>query len=251
MSKILGIIPARLGSTRLPEKMLADIHGKPLIYYTWRQATKATLLDELIIATDSEQIAEAVHNFGGKTIMTSSDLQSGTDRVAEAAEKFSASVPQGSASVPDIILNIQGDEPVLSPSAIDAAVKALTDDSKAVMATVATPFREGEDINYPGSAKVALDKDNYALYFSRFAIPYARNSFHNYLKQVAVYSFRREFLQTYAKLPQRPLEQAESLEHLRALEHGYRIKVAIGDFDSVSVDFPEDLEKVRKILTNN
>ncbi len=237
----LAIVPARLSSTRLPQKMLADIHGKPIIYYTWRQAKKAKLVDELIIATDSEQIASAVHAFGGKTIMTSPDHKSGTDRVAEAAEKFSDFKP-------DIVLNIQGDEPMLNPSAVDAAVKALIDDPNAVMATLATPFRADEDIAYVGSAKVVLDKDNYALYFSRFPIPYARNPYTNYLKQVAVYSFRRDFLLTYAKLPRGPLEQAESLEHLRALEHGYRIKVAVGDFDSISVDFPEDLEKVRKAL---
>ena len=238
MANILGIIPARLDSTRLPEKMLADVHGKPLIYYTWHQAKQAKLLSQLIIATDSKKIADVVKAFGGEIVMTSSNHQSGTDRVAEAACRYSH----------EIILNIQGDEPVISPSAIDAAIKLLMDDPDAIMGTVATPFRAGEDIAYPGSAKVVLDKNNYALYFSRFPIPFARNPFANYLKQVAVYSFRRDFLLTYASLPQGPLEQAESLEYLRALENGYRIKVVIGDFQSISVDYAEDLERVRKLL---
>lgn len=240
MKKILGIIPARLSSTRLAQKMLADVHGKPLIYYAWRQAKQSKMLNDLIIATDSERIADAVRGFGGVVVMTSAEHQSGTDRVAEAAGMYSH----------DIVLNIQGDEPVISPSAIDAVAQLLLDDPEAVMGTVATPFRSDEDIAYPGSAKVVLDKNNYALYFSRFPIPYARNPFTHYLKQVAVYSFRREFLLKYASLPQGPLEMAEGLEHLRALENGYRIKVAVGNFDSLSVDYPEDLERVRKVLAH-
>lgn len=235
---VLGVIPARLGSTRLPRKMLEDIGGKPLVYHTWKQAQIAARLDEVVVATDSQEIAQAVKTFGGVAIMTSLDCRSGSDRVAEVALQYPWA---------DILVNIQGDEPVLSPAAIDAAVDILKQDATAHMATVATPCTDEKDIDNPVTAKVVVDRTGNALYFSRSRIPYPRNQA-SYLKQIGLYAFRREFLFLFPTLDQTPLEKTESLEQLRVLEHGYKIKVAIGDFTSVGVDTQNDLERVTKMI---
>jgi len=235
---VLGVIPARLDSTRLPRKMLADIGGNPLIYHTWKQAHMATCLDDIVVATDSPEIAQAVKAFGGVAVMTSAGCRSGSDRVAEVAAQYTWA---------DILVNIQGDEPVLSPGAIDAAVDALKQDCTAHMATVATPCTDEKEIDSPTTAKVAVDRAGNALYFSRSRIPYPRTEA-SYLKHIGLYAFRREFLLLFPTLSQTTLEKAESLEQLRVLEHGYKIKVAIGDFTSVGVDTPDDLERVTHMI---
>lgn len=236
--KILGVIPARLDSTRLPRKMLADIGGNPLIYHTWERAKAAKRLDEVVVATDSLEIEQKVRAFGGSAVMTSPDCRSGSDRVAEAASLF----PQA-----DIVVNIQGDEPLLPPEAIDAAVDMLMRDATAHMATVAAPCTNEEDIESATNVKVTIDNAGNALYFSRARIPYPRHQA-SYLKHIGLYAFRRDFLLLFPTLAQTPLERAESLEQLRVLEHGYKIKVAVGDFISIGVDTQADLERVTEIL---
>lgn len=241
--KILGVIPARFHSTRLPRKMLQNILGKPLIHYTWRQAKKAKILDQVIVATDNREIYDAVKKFGGIPVMTSKNHKSGSDRIAEAAKIFKNDA--------QIIVNIQGDEPLLSPQSINAAVQELIKNPKAVMATIAVPFKDKDDVNDPSCVKVVLDKNNYALYFSRSKIPYDRNPYENYLKHLGLYAFRRDFLFKYIKFGRSLLEFAEGLEQLRVLEKGYKIKVAIGNFESIGVDTAADLAKVRKIISQH
>lgn len=239
--KILGVIPARLNSTRLPRKMLQDICGKPLIQWTYEQVRKAKILDALVVATDSEEIAEVVRNAGGEVIMTSSKPKTGTDRVAEAARKFKRFTP-------DIVLNIQGDEPLMPSAAITKTAKLLIDDRDAVMSTVARPFPKDASLDEPGQVKVVLDRNKYALYFSRSKIPFNRDPYQNYYNHLGIYGYRYDFLQQFVKFKQSPLEKAELLEQLRALENGYRIKVGIGNYERVEVNEPHELEAVRKII---
>ncbi len=241
MKKVLGIIPARLNSTRLPGKMLADICGKPLIFYTIQQAKKSKLLDDLVLATDSEEIKRAVKDTGIQVIMTSAKHKCGSDRVAEAAKKFKKFKPE-------IIINIQGDEPLLDPSVVDAVAKILLKNNGVKMASAAIPMKDKGASIKPNFVKVILDKNNDAIYFSRHPIPFERNSYSNYLKHVGIFGFKRDFLMKYVKMKQTPLEVAESLEQLRVLENGYKIKLAVGDFREVSVDTHEDLEVARAII---
>lgn len=242
--RILGIIPARLKSTRLPEKMLKKINGKPLIYYTWRQAKKVKLLDEVVVATDSEKIIKAVRKFGGETITTSSKNRTGTDCVAEAARKYKKFRP-------DIVINIQGDEPLISPDAITAAATLLIEDKKVPMGTIGIPMSKSDkEIANPNAVKVILANNGYAIYFSRSVIPYARNPHKKYWRHVGMYAYRYDMLQKFSRLPKTPLEKAESLEQLRLLESGFPIKVKIGNYTSVSVDTQADLKRVRKLLTH-
>jgi 3-deoxy-manno-octulosonate cytidylyltransferase (CMP-KDO synthetase) len=237
--KIIGIIPARLNSTRLPRKMLALINGKPLIYWTWQNAKKAKLLDDLVVATDSKEIYNAVKSFGGKAILGKS-AESGSQRVAHAAKYF----PKA-----ELIINVQGDQPILSPGAIDAVIKELLKDDKVLTATVGTSFDDDQEIDQPTFAKIALDNNNNALYFSRSRIPYPRYPYNKFVKHIGIYGFRRDFLLKFAKMAPTPLEKAESLEQLRILENGYKIKVALGKFKCVSVDIASDLARVKKELT--
>lgn len=242
MKKVLAIIPARLQSTRLKEKMSALISGRPLIYYTWRQAKKVPLLDEVIVATDSKKIYQTVKSFGGQAMMTSVRHNTGTERVAEAARKFRGFKPA-------MVINIQGDEPLLPPQAVTAVIRALGKDKKVVMATAAFPVSKKEALN-PHLVKVVIDKAGNALYFSRSLIPHPRKSPLNYLGHIGLYAFQPDFLQKYVRLPASRLEQAERLEQLRVLEGGYQIRVAVGPFQSVGVDTPTDLKKVRRLLKN-
>ncbi len=239
--KVLGIIPARLGSTRLARKMLININGKPLVYYTYRQALKAKSLDGLVIATDSQEIVDAVSQFDAPVIMTSESIQSGSDRVAVASKKFKDFIP-------DIVVNIQGDEPLMPARAIDQTVKALQEDKTAVVATPATVFEQSHDVHEPGFVKVVVDRDNNALYFSRSQIPYPRGEFKTYFKHLGLYAYRREFLYKYTKMKQTPLELAEKLEQLRILENGYKIKVVQGNFKTLEVNTPHELSLVRKLI---
>jgi 3-deoxy-manno-octulosonate cytidylyltransferase (CMP-KDO synthetase) len=239
--KILGIIPARLNSTRLPRKMLQDICGKPMIEWTYRQVKKAKILDALVVATDSPEIAEVVVRAGGTVIMTSSKPETGTDRVAEAAREFKDFKP-------DIVLNIQGDEPLMPIAAITKTAKILLDDSEVVMSTVARPYPKEGSLEEPGQVKVVLDRNSYALYFSRSKIPFDRSPYEKYYNHLGIYGYRYDFLQKFIKLKQTPLEKAELLEQLRALENGYRIKVGIGNYERVEVNEPHELEAVRKLM---
>lgn len=239
--KVLGVIPARQSSKRLPQKLLADIEGKPLIYYTWRQARKARLLDRVVVATDSKVIANVVREFGGDVIMTSARIKTGSDRVAVATRKFRSFHPS-------IVVNIQGDEPLMPPRAIDGAVRALLDDRQAVMSTIATPFEHDRDIDNPNFVKVILDSEGDALYFSRSRIPYPREAQKHYLKHLGLYAYRREFLSKYVRMVPTPLEKAEKLEQLRVLENGYKIKVAVGRYKTYEINTPADLREVIKII---
>ncbi|TAL49263.1 3-deoxy-manno-octulosonate cytidylyltransferase [Patescibacteria group bacterium] len=239
--KILGIIPARLHSTRLPKKMLADIAGKPLIYYTWRQAKRAKMLDEVIVATDSPEIASAVQFFGGTAMMTSDKHKTGSDRVAEAARRFKKFKPE-------IVVNLQGDEPLVPPQAINQLVREMKKDKKAVMGTVAIPCNDKEKLKDPDVVKTIIDKNGNAIYFSRSIIPYPRHPYGEYYSKLGLYAFRYRFLQTYVRLVQRPLERAESLEQLRALEHGYKVKAVAGNYIREEVNNLRQLKRVRIII---
>lgn len=238
--KVIGIIPARLNSTRLANKMLVDIAGKPLIYHTIQQTLKASRVDQVVVATDSDQIKDAISETNVQVIKTSSEHTTGSDRVAEAARQIGQQ--------DDIILNIQGDEPMIPPEAINHTAQLLQDNPQSVMSTVATPLREQHEIDEPGIVKVVIDYYNNALYFSRSPLPYAREPYDQYLKHIGLYGYRYQFLQTYIDLEQTPLELAEKLEQLRVLEHGYNIKVGIGEYERTEVNTPEELAIVRQKL---
>jgi 3-deoxy-manno-octulosonate cytidylyltransferase (CMP-KDO synthetase) len=241
--KILGIIPARLNSTRLPGKMLLDMLGKPLIVRTYEQAKKAKMLDAVVVATDSLEIKEAVEAFGGKVLLTSNKPKTGSDRVAEAAEKFKEFTP-------DIVLNIQGDEPLMPPSAINKTAQLLIGEKRAVMSTVASRFIQESDLSEPGLVKVVTDKNGYALYFSRSVIPNPRvvTPIEHYYNHIGIYGYKRDFLKQYVKLKQTPLEIAESLEQLRALENGFEIIVGIGKFERAEVNEAHEFKKALAML---
>jgi len=238
--KIIGVIPARLGSTRFPEKVIADIMGKPMIWWVWKQAKKAKLISEVFIATDDKRIFDVVKSFGGKAIMTLKKHKSGTDRIAEAVKKIKA----------DIVINIQGDEPLIRPDMLDKAVEPLMRDKKLVMSTLVCKVADKKLMEDSNIVKVAVDKDGYALYFSRSPIPsQARaDGFKYFLKHIGVYVYRKEFLLKYVQMKQSTLEKTEKLEQLRVLQNGYKIMTVETKFDTVPVDTPADLGKVVKIL---
>ncbi len=238
--KILCVIPARYASTRLPGKPLVDIAGKPMIQRVYEQAKKALRPAMVLVAADHPLVADAVTGFGGEVMMTSTDHPTGTDRLAEVARAFPGF---------DVIINVQGDEPLIEPAVIDQLAAAFAEEPDLLMATLKTKADEAE-YNNPNAVKVVTGLNDYALYFSRSLLPYPRvqpETFTVY-KHIGIYAYRRDFLLTYAALAPTPLEKAESLEQLRALEHGYSIKVLETSFKPVGVDTPEDLEKVRTIL---
>lgn len=238
---LLGIIPARLGSTRLAQKLLLDVHGKPLLYYTWRQVKKASLLHEVIVATDSENIRRAVIDFGGRVVMTSEICRSGTERVAEAISLFN-DFPV------DFVINIQGDEPLISPDIIDQIAQEYTNNPQEHMITAACPLMSKDEMSDPSVVKVVLSCSQHALYFSRSPIPFDRCEGGEYLKHIGIYGYTPHFLSQYVLWDVSSLERTESLEQLRVLERDCAIKVIVGNFESVGVDTIEDLEKVREIL---
>lgn len=240
--KIICVIPARYASTRLPGKPLADIAGKPMIVRVYERALKAQIPSEVIVAVDDERVFKAVEAAGGKVVMTKKDHPTGTDRLAEVAQKF----PDV-----DVIINIQGDEPLIDPSVIDELAKQFIENPELNMATVKTPMQEDEK-NEPSNVKVITDKDGYALYFSRSIIPYPRNDVGvQVYKHIGIYGYKRDFLLQYATMQPTPLEQTESLEQLRALENGYKIKVIATDKHFVGVDTKEDLARVNAIYKQN
>ncbi len=239
--KVIGVIPARYGSSRFPGKVLADLVGKPMIQWVYEQSLKSKTLDQLFIATDNESVLKAVENFGGNAVMTSQDHQSGTDRIAQAVEKIET----------DIVVNIQGDQPLLDPKMIDEAVQPMLDDTTVQMSTIKTKISE-EDYNDPAVVKVVVDENDFALYFSRSLIPYARDKVAvDVFEHVGLYVYRKDFLLKISKLPQTYLEKIEMLEQLRVMEKGYKIKVVETKSEhaaGVSVDTPEDLLKVEKLI---
>lgn len=236
--KILCVIPARYSSTRLPGKPLADIAGKPMIQRVYERAALATKPTEVLVATDHEAVFKAVENFNGHAMMTAADHATGTDRLAEVARKYTDI---------DVIINVQGDEPLIEPSIIDELAEAFATEPDLNMATIMTPIQE-EEKNNPNNVKVVTDLKGYALYFSRSLMPYPRNDHQvPVYKHIGIYAYRREFLLNYAAMQPTPLESTESLEQLRALENGYKIKVLKTNFSFVGVDTEEDLVKVNEI----
>lgn len=239
---VIGVIPARYSSIRFEGKVLADIFGKPMIQHVWERAKQARALDEVIIACDHEAVADAARKFGAKWVMTSKGHASGTDRITEIINPLDVK----------IVVNIQGDEPLIHPTMIDSVARALLDDPRVSMATVMKKIEDPSLINDPNIVKVVTDKNNFALYFSRAAIPYlAINSDIKqpaYFKHIGLYGYTKDFLFIYKNLPASNLENIEKLEQLRALEEGFKIKVIETKFDTIGVDTPSDLEKVKEYL---
>jgi 3-deoxy-manno-octulosonate cytidylyltransferase (CMP-KDO synthetase) len=239
--KIIGMIPARYASTRFRGKVIADIVNKPMIQRVYEQANKSTILDQLIVAVDDERVFECVKGFGGKVIMTSTAHESGTDRIAEAIENIDA----------EIVVNIQGDQPLFDARMIEEAVQPMLEDPNIQMSTLKTKIGK-EDYNDPAVVKVVVDENNNALYFSRSLIPYSRDKIKmDVYEHVGLYVYRKDFLLKMSKLPRTYLEKIEMLEQLRVLENGYKIKVIETKCESISgisVDTPEDLIKVENII---
>jgi 3-deoxy-manno-octulosonate cytidylyltransferase (CMP-KDO synthetase) len=244
--KIIAVIPSRYASTRLPGKPLVALGGKSMIERVWERVLRAQSVSQVLVATDDERIRSAVQAFGGQAVMTRSDHRSGTERVAEVA------ATHGDAA---IIVNVQGDEPLIEPAAIEAAIDAIVSDDTVNIATLAVPISSPADIMDPNVVKTVLDFDGNALYFSRAPIPWVRDrggSVHaRHLKHLGLYAFRRAALLEFATFPQGDLERIEQLEQLRWLENGYRIRVAETQFDSISVDMPEDVARVEELLAKS
>jgi len=253
--KVSAIIPARFASTRLPGKALIDIGGKPMLLHVIERASAARLVGHVLVATDDERVVRVVAEAGFEARLTSAAHRSGTDRIAEIAIDLDA----------DVIVNVQADEPMIHPETIDDLVRPLLDDRDLEMTTIAEPLERPADAIDPGVVKVVVDRNGFALYFSRSPIPWPRDEVARlgtiesalmsrsrasslYLKHTGLYAYRRPFLLQLARLDRTPLEEAESLEQLRALEHGYRIKVVRVSTTSIGVDTPEDLERVRKLI---
>jgi 3-deoxy-manno-octulosonate cytidylyltransferase (CMP-KDO synthetase) len=234
--KILGVIPARYTSSRFPGKPLARIASKSMLEHVFERTSQARYLTSVIIATDDERIADAARSFGAPVRMTRADHLSGTDRVAEVA----------SADTAELIVNIQGDEPLIDPAAIDAAILPLLHDDEIRMGTLKKRIEDPREIGDPNVVKVVTDRSGNAIYFSRSTIPYGGAGAH--FKHVGLYVYRRDFLLGYSDLPVGPLEKAERLEQLRALENGYCIRVVETEYESLGVDTPEDLERVSKLF---
>jgi 3-deoxy-manno-octulosonate cytidylyltransferase (CMP-KDO synthetase) len=239
----LAVIPARYGSTRLPGKVLISLGGKPMIQRVWERVRQASLVSDVVVATDDERIRSVVQAFGGQAVMTRADHRSGTERVAEVAVARSEA---------KIVVNVQGDEPLIEPAAIDAAVEAIREDAEVNIATLAVPISNPAEIMDPNVVKAVLDFDGNALYFSRAPIPWVRDRggpvHARHLKHLGLYAFRRAALLDFATFPHGDLERIEQLEQLRWLENGYRIRVAETEHDSVSVDVPEDVARVEQLL---
>lgn len=237
----VGIIPARFHSTRFEGKVLADIGGKSMIQHVWERAKQSKLLDDLIIACDDERIYKVVKDFGGKVVFTAKEHSSGTERITEIVNPLDVR----------IVVNIQADEPMVHPTMIDGIIEELSSDKALVVATVIKKIETPEDINSPNVVKVVFDRHNFALYFSRSAIPFVRDENSKeqiHYKHIGLYGYTKDFLFTYKNLPESKLEKLEKLEQLRILENGYRIKVVETKFETYGVDTPEDLSRVRQYI---
>ena len=240
----MAIIPARYASTRFPGKPLAVLGGKTVIQRVYEQVS--SVLDEVYVATDDQRIYDCVVSFGGRAVMTREDHKSGTDRIEEAVEKIQSSA--------DVIINVQGDEPFIQPSQ-RKTLMSLFDDSDTQIGTLGKPFESIEAVDNPNSPKMVTDNRGFALYFSRSVIPYIRGKEHSdwfgeypFLKHLGIYAYRREVLKEVTQLPQSSLEKAESLEQLRWLQNGYRIRVGLTDVETVGIDTPEDLQRAEEFL---
>lgn len=233
--KIIAIIPARMASTRLPNKPLLDINGKPMIQHVYERVKEADLHD-VIVACDHQDIYNTVLSFGGKAVLTREDHLNGSSRIAEAAENLDA----------DYIINVQGDEPLINKEMLNQLISGIEKDAKVI--TLKHKLTNDEDIDNPNCVKVITDQHGNAIYFSRSRIPYNRNEHNQYFKHIGIYGYERSFLLEYVKMPPTPLELAESLEQLRIIEHGYQIKVVETFHEIVGVDTPEDLERVRELM---
>lgn len=242
---VVAVIPARYASTRLPAKILADIHGKPMIQWVFERTRAARGVDRVYVATDDSRIAEAVRRFGGNVVMTSTEIQSGTDRVAAVADQVDG----------DIFVNVQGDEPLMDPRAIESAVD-LVKSGRFTMSTVMSPLRTETELNDPSVVKVIADRLGRAIYFSRHPIPYSRGarpvSEESFVcrRHVGLYVYDRATLMRFRNLPVSALEKAEVLEQLRAMADGIPIGITEIDFTAIGVDTPEDLERVRQALSS-
>ena len=245
--KFIGVIPARYASTRFPGKPLAMLGGKSVIQRVYEQVS--SVLDCAYVATDDERILQAVEAFGGKAVMTSPDHKSGTDRIEEAVRKIGGSF--------DVVINIQGDEPFIQRSQLEEIIRCF-DDAETQIATLGKPFDKAQGfaaVENPNSPKIVVDNRGYALYFSRSVIPFIRGKettewmdHYPFLKHLGIYAYRTEVLHEITRLPQSSLELAESLEQLRWLQNGYRIKVGLTDVETVGIDTPEDLERAEAFL---
>lgn len=243
--KFIAIIPARYASTRFPGKPLATLAGKPVIQHVYEKVS--SVVADTWVATDDDRIFNTVKAFGGKAIMTRTDHKSGTDRIEEAVEKIGGEW--------DVVINVQGDEPFIHTSQIETVCRCF-DDPSTEIATLGKPFGDNiEAISNPNSPKIVIDKRGYALYFSRSVIPYVRGKeahewalSYPFLKHIGLYAYRRNVLKEVTRLPQGTLETAESLEQLRWLENGYRIKVGQTDIETIGIDTPEDLEKAEEYV---
>lgn len=237
MKKVVAVIPARYKSTRFPAKPLSLIHGKYMIQWVYERVSKVEEISDTYVATDDARIYDAVISFGGKAIITSEVHQSGTDRITEAIEKIEESF--------DIVLNIQGDEPMIKTEMIKKLISAFNDD-QVEMATLKKEITEMDEINNPNIAKVITDKEDNAIYFSRSVIPFNRDNRENikYFKHIGVYGYKKEFIKTFSSLGQSSLEVFEQLEQLRALENGYKIRVLETKHQSIGVDLPEHIQIV-------
>ena len=236
---VLAVIPARYGSTRLPGKVVLDVAGKPLVQHVYERVCRAGTVTACVVATDDTRVLDALAPFGTETVMTSPNHRNGTDRIAEVAQ--SRTEP--------IVVNVQGDEPLIDPRVIDQAVYAIREDSSVMMSTLSCPI-DPRDVDDPNIVKVVTDQIGRALYFSRAPIPVDRDGTGEavYRKHVGLYVYRRDFLLDYTSWPATPLEKTERLEQLRVLEHGYSIMVVETEYDSISVDSPSDLDRVRRIF---
>src|SRR5580698_193955 len=243
-SKILGVIPARYASSRFPGKALALLDSRTMLEHVYERVSMARYLSSVVIATDDQRIHDEARSFGARVRMTRDDHLSGTDRVAEVASAFPES---------ELVVNIQGDEPLIDPGAIDAALLPLLDDPAIPMGTLKKRIEDPREISDPNVVKVVTDHFGNAIYFSRSAIPYMREHVREprdypVFKHIGLYVYRREFLMGYSELPVGPLERAEKLEQLRALENGFTIRVAETDYESFGVDTPADLERVQTLM---
>lgn len=237
--KVIGVIPARFRSTRFSGKVLADLGGKPVIQHVWENAKKSRMLDDLVIAADDERIIKEAESFNAKAIYTSPDQPSGTDRLVEVVNPIDV----------EVVINIQGDEPMVRPEMIDELAMTILEKRDVKMATLAKRIDDQDEIKNPNVVKVIIDRDGFALYFSRSVIPYPRHRTKPvYYKHLGIYAYTKDFLFEFANLPKSHLEMTEGLEQLRVLENGHRIKVVETKFDTIGIDTPEDLKKAKQAL---
>lgn len=241
---IIGVIPARFASTRLMGKPLADIGGKPMLQHTWESAMKSKLLNDVVIAVDDEKVAQVAKGFGAKVYITPKNISTGSDRIAYVIRNIPSA---------DIVVNIQGDEPFIKGRMIDQAIEPLLFDGSVNVSTLAKRIENPDELKTPSIPKVVFDYNNFAMYFSRSPIPYVRDAKTNIdriqkceiYKHIGLYVYKKESLFRFTELKPTDLEQAEKLEQLRMLEHGFKIKIVVTEYESLSVDTPDDLERAR------